>query len=160
MVTHILQQTQRWWRSLHFYSFQMKLCQDTSRLMKVLLVQMSVLNHSCVETLILENNGFFPKCDTLSIETQTTKKGTREYGTQYQDATIRNKFTQTVNIITYNTISIQTMWYPCTCLESRKKDNISKSGIKRTEWKTMTLFVIEIGIWNLRNPKIQKARYI
>ena len=94
---------------------------------------MSVLNHSCVETLTPKNNDFFPKCDTLSFGTQTTKKSTREKGTQYQDATIRNKFTQTVNIITYNTISIKTMSHPCTCLESRKKDNISKSGIKRTE---------------------------
>ena len=36
-----------------------------------------------------------------------------------------NKFTQTVNVITYNTISIKTMPHPCTCLESRKKNNIS-----------------------------------
>ena len=28
------------------------------------------------------------------------QKNTREKGTQYSDATIRNKFTQTVNIIT------------------------------------------------------------
>ena len=68
---------------------------------------MLVLNHSCMETLIPENNDSFPKCGTLSIGMQTTKKSTREKGTQYQDATIRNKFTQTVNIITYNTISIQ-----------------------------------------------------
>ena len=94
---------------------------------------MSVLNDSCVKTLIPENNDFFPKCDTLSIGTQTTIKSTREKGTQYEDATIRNKFTHTVNVITYNTRSMQTMPYPCTCLESRKKDNISKSAIKRTE---------------------------
>ena len=49
-------------------------CQDTSRLMKVLSAQMSVLNDSCVETLIPENDAFFPKCDTRSIGTQTTKK--------------------------------------------------------------------------------------
>ena len=94
---------------------------------------MSVLNDSCVKTLIPENNDFFPKCDTLSVGTQTTKKSTREKGTQYKDAIIRNKFTHTVNIITYNTRSMQTMPHPCTCLESRKKDNISKSAIKRTE---------------------------
>ena len=88
----------------------------------------NVSTDSCVETLTPENDDYFPKCDTLSIGTQTTKKSTRE-----RDATIRNKFTQTVNVITYNTISIQTMPHPCTCLESRKKDNISKSGIKRTE---------------------------
>ena len=35
---------------------------------------MSVLNDSCVETLISENNDFFPKCNTHSIGTQTTKK--------------------------------------------------------------------------------------
>ena len=35
---------------------------------------MSVLNDSCVETLIPENNDFFPKCDTCSTGTQTTKK--------------------------------------------------------------------------------------
>ena len=93
----------------------------------------NVSTDSCVETLIPENDDFLPKCDTLSIGTQTTNKSTREKGTQYKDATIRNKFTQTVNVITYNTISIQTMPHPCTCLESRKKDNISKSGIKRTE---------------------------
>ena len=93
----------------------------------------NVSTDSCVETLIPESNDFFPKCDTFSIGTQTTKKGTREKGAQYKDATIRNKFTQTVIIATYNTISIQTMPHPCTCLESRKKGNISKSGIKRTE---------------------------
>ena len=100
--------------------------------MKVLSVKMSVLNHSCVETLIPENNDFFLKYDTLYIGMQRTKKSTREKGTQYQGANIRNKITQTVNIITYNTKSIQTMSHPCTCLESRKKD-ISKSGIKKTE---------------------------
>ena len=61
---------------------------------------MSVLNDSCVETLIPENSDFFPKCHNLSIWTQTTKKSTREKGTQYKDATIKNKFTQTVNAIT------------------------------------------------------------
>ena len=35
---------------------------------------MSVMNDSCVETLISENNDFFPKCNTHSIGTQTTKK--------------------------------------------------------------------------------------
>ena len=99
---------------------------------------------SCVETLIPENDDFFPKCDTLSIGTQTTKKSTREKGTKYKDATIRNKFTQTVNVITYNTTSTQIMPHPCTCLESSKKDNIKKSGIKRIELKTMTLYGIGI----------------
>ena len=47
---------------------------------------------SSVKTLIPENDDFFLKCDTLSIGTQTTKKSTREKGTQYKDATIRNKF--------------------------------------------------------------------
>ena len=61
------------------------------------------------------------------------QKSTREKGTQYKDATIRNKFTQTLKVMTYYTISTQTMPHPCTCLESRKKDNISKSGIKRAE---------------------------
>ena len=121
---------------------------------------MSVLNDSCVETLIPENNDFFPKCDTLSIGTQTTKKSKREKGTQYKDTTISNKFTHTVNVITYNTISIQTMPHPYTCLESRKKGNISKSGMKKTEWKTITLFVFGIGIRNLQNLKIQKAHCI
>ena len=36
-------------------------------------------------------------------------KSTTEKRTQYKDATIRNKFAQTVSVITYNTISIQTM---------------------------------------------------
>ena len=35
---------------------------------------MSVLNDSCVESLIPENNYFLPKCNTHSIGTQTTKK--------------------------------------------------------------------------------------
>ena len=35
---------------------------------------MSVLDDSCVETLIPENNDFFPKWDTHSIGTQKTKK--------------------------------------------------------------------------------------
>ena len=94
---------------------------------------MSALNDSCVKTLIPENNDFFPKRDILSIGTQTAKKSTREKGTQYKDTTIKNKFTQTVNVITYNTINIQTIPNPCTYLESRKKDNISQSGIKRTD---------------------------
>ena len=42
--------------------------------MKVLLAYMSVLNDSCVETLIPENNDFFPKFDTHSTGMQTTKK--------------------------------------------------------------------------------------
>ena len=94
---------------------------------------LNVSTDSCVKTLIPENDDFFPKCDTPCIGTQTTKKSTREKGTQDKDATTRNKFTQTVNVITYNTISTQTMPHPCTCLKSRKKDKISKSSIKRTE---------------------------
>ena len=35
---------------------------------------MSVLNDSCMETLIPENNDFFPECNTHSIGTQITKK--------------------------------------------------------------------------------------
>ena len=93
----------------------------------------NVSTDSYVETLIPEIDDFFPKCDTFSIGTQTTKKSTRKKGTQYKDASIRNKFTQTIIVTTYNTISIETMPHPCTCLESRKKGNISKSGIKRTE---------------------------
>ena len=46
------------------------------------------------------------------------RKSTREKGRQYKDATLRNKFTQTVSVITYNTISIQTMTHHCTCLGS------------------------------------------
>ena len=113
-----------------------------------------VSTDSCVDTLIPENNDFFPRCDTLSIGMQTTKKSTGKKGTQCKDVTIRNKFTQTINVIIYNMISIQTMPHPCIWLESRKKDNISKSSIKRIEWKTMTLFVFGIGIQNLRNHKI------
>ena len=48
------------------------------------------------------------------------------------------------------------MSHPCTCLKSRKKDNICKSDIKRTEWKTITWFVFGIGIWNLRDLKSKK----
>ena len=72
---------------------------------------------SWVETLIPENDVLFPKCDTVSIGTQRTKKSTREKGTQYKDATIRNRksFTQTVSVITCKTISTQTMPHPCTC---------------------------------------------
>ena len=77
---------------------------------------------------------------------ETTKKSIREKGTQNEDVTIRNKFTQTVNVITYNTISIQTMSHPCTCLESSKKDKISKPGIEENRIKTMALFVYGIGI--------------
>ena len=65
----------------------------------------NVSTDSCGETLIPENDEFFPKCDTFSIGIQATKKSTREKGTQFKDATIRKKFTQTVNDITYNTIS-------------------------------------------------------
>ena len=59
-----------------------------------------------METLIPVNNDFFSKCETLVIRTQTTKKSTREKETHYKDASIRNKFTQTIIFITYNTISI------------------------------------------------------
>ena len=71
---------------------------------------MSVLNHSCVETLTPKNNDFFPKCDTLSFGTQTTKKSTREKGTQYQDATIRNKFTHTDNTISIQCRILALVW--------------------------------------------------
>ena len=40
-----------------------------------------------METLIPENDDFFPKCNTLTIRTQTVKKSTREKGTQHKDAT-------------------------------------------------------------------------
>ena len=40
------------------------------------------------------------------------KKVREKKETQYKDATISNKFTQTVNMFTYNTISEQTMPHP------------------------------------------------
>ena len=87
-----------------------------------------------METVIPKNDDdLLPKCDTLSTGMQTSKKGTRERGTQYKVSTIRKKFTQAVNAITYNAISTQTMPHPCTCLESGENDNISKSGITGTE---------------------------
>ena len=43
---------------------------------------MSVLNDSCMETLIPENYDFFPKCDTRPIGTQTTKKYKRKRNTK------------------------------------------------------------------------------
>ena len=94
----------------------------------------NVSTDSCVETLIPENDNFFPICEIFSTGTQTAKKSTRVKGTQYKDATIKNKFTQTVNVITYNTISAQLIPHPRTCLETREKNNISNSGIsiKRT----------------------------
>ena len=92
----------------------------------------NAITDSCVETLIPENDDFFLKSDTLSIRTQTNKKSARGKGPQYKDASIRNKFTQTINVITYKTTSTQTMPQSCTCLESRGNDN-SKSGIKRAE---------------------------
>ena len=45
----------------------------------------NVSTDSCME--ILENDDFFPKCNTLTIRTQTVKKSTREKGTQHKDAT-------------------------------------------------------------------------
>ena len=47
----------------------------------------NVSTDSCMETLIPENDDFFPKCNTLTIRTQTAKKSTREKGTQHKDAT-------------------------------------------------------------------------
>ena len=63
-----------------------------------------------METLIPENDDFFPKCNTLTIRTQTAKKkqGKKEH-------------------------NIKMLPHPCTSLQSRKQDNVSKSGIKRTE---------------------------
>ena len=75
----------------------------------------------------------FSNATPFPLERKQPKKVLREKGTQYKDATTRNKFTQTANVITCNTISTETIPHPCTCLESREKDNISKSGIKRTE---------------------------
>ena len=100
-----------------------------------------------METVIPEkDDDLLPKCETLSTGTQTSKKGSREKGTQYKDSTIRKKFTQAVNVITYNSISTQTMTHPCTCLESGKNDSISKSDITSTEEKPMILFVYGIGL--------------
>ena len=75
----------------------------------------------------------FSNATPFPLERKQSKNVLREKGAKYKDATIRNKFTQTANVITYNTISTETMPHPCTCLESREKDNISKLGIKRAE---------------------------
>ena len=104
---------------------------------------METLIDSCLETLIPENDDFFLKCNTLSIGTQATKKSTSEKRAQYKDAAIRYKFTQTVNVITYNTIDKHTNnAHPCTCLESKKKVN----QVLREQNKKLTLFVYGIGI--------------
>ena len=78
----------------------MILYQDMSRLTKVLPAQISVLIVAWTS-----DDDLLPKCDILSIGTQTAKKSTREKGTQYKETTIRNKFTPTVTFITYNMIS-------------------------------------------------------
>ena len=71
-----------------------------------------------VETIIRANDDdFFPKCDTLSIRTQTANKVREKKETKFKDATIRNTFTQTVSVIISNTISTQKVPHPCNCLE-------------------------------------------
>ena len=111
-----------------------------------------------MKTLIPENNDFFSKYDTCSIGTQATKKVQEKKEHNIKMLPKEQVYSDRKHYhLNYDK---HAMSHPCTCLESRKKDNISKSGIERTEWKTMTLFVFGIGIWNLRNPKIQKAHYI
>ena len=66
-----------------------------------------------------------PNAKILSIGTQAANKS--------KIRNIRNKLTQTVNVITYNMISTQAMPHNCTCLKLREKGNISKSGVRRTE---------------------------
>ena len=79
-------------------------------------VNISTSNY--VETIIRANDDdFFPKCDTLSIRTQTANKVREKKETKFKDATIRNTFTQTVSVIISNTISTQKVPHPCNCLE-------------------------------------------
>ena len=60
-------------------------------------------NDSYVETVIPKSDDdLLPKYGTLSTETQEAKKRTREKGTQYENATIKKKFIQIVNVITYH----------------------------------------------------------
>ena len=59
------------------------------------------------------------------------KKTTWQKGTQYKNATIRNKFIQTVHVMTYNTISTQTIPRPCTFLESGKNNKISQWVLRK-----------------------------
>ena len=99
--------------------------------MKVLLAYMSVLNDSCVETLIPENNDFFPKCNTRSIGTETTKKVQEKKEHNIKMLPKEQVYSDRKHYhLNYNK---HRMSHPFTCLESRKKDNISKSGIERTE---------------------------
>ena len=92
---------------------------------------MSVLNDSCVESLIPENNYFLPKCDTHSIGTQTTKKVQEKKENNIKMLPKEQVYSDHKHYhLNYDK---HTMSHPCTCLESRKKNNISKSGIERTE---------------------------
>ena len=85
----------------------MILYQDRSRLSSS---SINISTDNCVETVIPKNDdNLLPKCGTLSIGTQIAKKNTKDKVAQYKDITIRNKFTQTVNMIASNTISTQTM---------------------------------------------------
>ena len=77
-----------------------------------------------METLIPENNDFFPKCDTGSIGTQTTKKvqEKKEHNIKMlpQEQVYSDRKHYHLNYDKHTTS------HPCTCLESRKKDNISQ----------------------------------
>ena len=92
---------------------------------------MSVLNDSCVETLIPENNDFFPKCNTHSIGTETTKKVQEKK--EHNIKMLPKEQVYSDHKHYHLNYDKHTMSHPCTCLESRKKNNISKSGIERTE---------------------------
>lgn len=61
-----------------------------------------------------------------------SQKSVLEKGTQYKHATIMNKSTQIVNLITWNVISTHIMIYSRNCLESGKND-ISKLGVTKIE---------------------------
>ena len=82
-----------------------------------------------VFSLIPEN--YFPKCDTCSIGMQTTKKVLEKKKHNIKMLPKEQVYSDCKHYhLNYNK---HRMSHPFTCLESRKKDDITKSGIERTE---------------------------
>ena len=83
--------------------------------------RVNISTDNYMETIIaINDDGLFPKCDTLSMG-RKQPKNTREKGTKIKDATIRNKFTETINVIICTAISTQKVPHPSNYLESKKR---------------------------------------
>ena len=102
-----------------------------------------------METIIaINDDGLFPKCDTLSMG-RKQPKNTREKGTKIKDATIRNKFTETINVLICTAISTQKVTHPSNYLESKKKKTALGNQLALEQKKTYDFLCIRGWILHL-----------